>query len=193
MPRAGLSPSAVVGLALAQLDEGGADSLTLATVAGRAGVAVPSLYKHVAGLPGLRSMAAAEILGDLADALESSSASSREVSSDPEQHFRRMLHAWREYARVHPRRYSFLPLQPLAEPALAEAAERLVGAVVDAVAELIDRAPGSAETLHATRAVRSAVHGFAVLEADGGFGLPLDLDESFERLVDLLVTALRAA
>jgi hypothetical protein len=34
--------------------------------------------------------------------------------------------------------------------------------------------------------LRSLVHGFATLEVSGGFGLPLDLDESFRRLVELL-------
>jgi Tetracyclin repressor-like, C-terminal domain len=42
--------------------------------------------------------------------------------------------------------------------------------------------------LHAIRAVRSGVHGFAELEIAGGFGIPLDVDKSF----DWLVAALRA-
>ena len=39
------------------------------------------------------------------------------------------------------------------------------------------------------RAVRSVVHGFATLEAEGGFGLPLDCDESFRRMIDMLIRA----
>jgi hypothetical protein len=39
------------------------------------------------------------------------------------------------------------------------------------------------EALHATRGFRSVVHGFATLEAAGGFGIPPDLDESFDRLL----------
>ena len=42
------------------------------------------------------------------------------------------------------------------------------------------------DAIHAARAVRAALHGFAVLEAGGGFGIKLDLDESFARLVGLL-------
>ena len=62
MPRVGLSPQAVVDLALAVVDEGGPSGwaeLGLSAVAHRAGVAVPSLYKHVDGLPALRSAVAA--------------------------------------------------------------------------------------------------------------------------------------
>ena len=46
------------------------------------------------------------------------------------------------------------------------------------------------EAVHAVRGLRSVVHGFATLEISGGFGLPLELDESFSRLVDLFIAGL---
>jgi hypothetical protein len=42
------------------------------------------------------------------------------------------------------------------------------------------------DAIHAVRAFRSMVHGFATLEVAGGFGLPQDCDESFRRLVGAL-------
>ena len=48
------------------------------------------------------------------------------------------------------------------------------------------------DALHAARVVRAALHGFASLEAEGGFGLPLSLDESFARLVSVLHRGLLA-
>ena len=42
------------------------------------------------------------------------------------------------------------------------------------------------DLIHAARALRSAVHGFAALEAAGGFGLAVDRDVSFRRLVEAL-------
>ena len=47
------------------------------------------------------------------------------------------------------------------------------------------------DAVHALRAFRSMVHGFATLEVAGGFGLPEDCDESFHRLVDALVAGLQ--
>nr|MDQ2831507.1 WHG domain-containing protein [Chloroflexota bacterium] len=47
-----------------------------------------------------------------------------------------------------------------------------------------------AEETHAIRAWRSLVHGFVSLEMTGGFGLPLDLDESFRRLIRLFIAGL---
>ena len=36
------------------------------------------------------------------------------------------------------------------------------------------------------RVVRAALHGFVTLETEGGFAIPLALDDSYARLVDLL-------
>jgi WHG domain-containing protein len=47
------------------------------------------------------------------------------------------------------------------------------------------------DAIHALRAFRSMVHGFATLEIAGGFGLPEDCDESFRRLVAFLVAGLQ--
>jgi hypothetical protein len=39
------------------------------------------------------------------------------------------------------------------------------------------------------RALCSALHGVITLESSGGFGLPVDIDRSFERLVSGIATA----
>jgi AcrR family transcriptional regulator len=46
------------------------------------------------------------------------------------------------------------------------------------------------QAVDASLALRSALHGSVSLEAGGGFGLPLDVDRSSDRLVSGLVTAL---
>ncbi len=46
------------------------------------------------------------------------------------------------------------------------------------------------DAIDATRSLRSALHGFVTLETGGGFGLPVDIDRSFDRLVRGVVTAL---
>jgi hypothetical protein len=46
------------------------------------------------------------------------------------------------------------------------------------------------DAIHAARAVRSALHGFVALEAGGGFGIPVELDESFDRMVAALARGL---
>ncbi|WP_405692175.1 TetR-like C-terminal domain-containing protein [Streptomyces sp. NBC_00057] len=40
--------------------------------------------------------------------------------------------------------------------------------------------------------MRAAVHGFAVPEAEGTFGLPEKLDESYDLLIHMMITGLHA-
>ncbi|MDP9028475.1 MAG: TetR family transcriptional regulator, partial [Actinomycetota bacterium] len=67
MPRAGLSRVAVTDIAVALVDSApnGFAGLTLAAVAARAGVAVPSLYKHIGSLAELRRAVALVGLSEL--------------------------------------------------------------------------------------------------------------------------------
>jgi hypothetical protein len=47
-----------------------------------------------------------------------------------------------------------------------------------------------ADAIDAIRGLRSALHGFVSLEADGMFAMPYDIDRSFRRLVGALIDAL---
>ena len=71
--------------------------------------------------------------------------------------------------------------------AVREASIRVVEGIADAVAAL--GVPDD-RRIDAVRAVRAAVHGFVVLELDGGFGMPDDVDASFDFLVAGLVGGL---
>ena len=51
---------------------------------------------------------------------------------------------------------------------------------------------GEADMIDALRVVRGGLHGFAAIEAAGGYGLPHDVDASFERYVDTLDAGLRS-
>lgn len=180
MPRVGLTPDTVVEIALGILDETG--DVTLAGVASRAGVATPSLYKHVAGLAELRELMAVHTLTELNDQLVTASlgrAGPDAVSA--------AMRAWRDYVLQHPHRYAVIPLQPLGEERLAPAAKRLLD-TANSVLRAFRLSPE--ETVHATRALRVIVHGFATLEAAGGFGLPEDLEESFDRMVDMFLASM---
>jgi hypothetical protein len=45
------------------------------------------------------------------------------------------------------------------------------------------------DAIDVTRSFRAALHGFVSLEAAGGFGLPADVDRSFDRLIHSLLRA----
>ncbi|WP_344591662.1 TetR-like C-terminal domain-containing protein [Actinomadura vinacea] len=49
---------------------------------------------------------------------------------------------------------------------------------------------GSA-AVHATRRLRVLVHGFASIGSAGGFGLPEDLDDTYDQLIQMYLSNLR--
>lgn len=179
----GLTPERVVAAAGDLADAG---RLSLATLAEQLGVRVPSLYKHVGGLDDLHRRLALAGLADLTAALRETT-----VGRSGRDALRAFAATYRAYARAHPGRYAAIQRAPdPADTELAAAAERLMVLVV-AVLRAYGLDPDA--TVHATRAVRGALHGFVTLEAAGGFGLPQDVDDSYERLVDLLDAGLSSA
>jgi AcrR family transcriptional regulator len=187
--RAGLSREGVTALALRVVDDGGAQGfadLTLAKVAAAAGVATPSLYKHVGARADLRRSVALVAVNDLTRA----TAAATIGRSGPDA-LSALARAVRDFAREHPGRYAAIQLSPDLgaaddDPLSLAGAETI--AVIVAVLRGFDLP--EARTIDAIRAVRSAVHGFVSLELLGGFGLPDDVDHSFEVLVRLLVAGI---
>jgi AcrR family transcriptional regulator len=189
MPRAGLTPSIVVAEAADLADEVGFDHLTLAALAARLGVAVPSLYKHVDGLDAVRRGVTILALQELGDALVAALAGTtdRDGSAD----LRALADAYRAYAGAHPGRYAATvraaPSDDAEHGVVSDAALRTVFGV------LAERGLAGDDAIDAARALRAALHGFVTLEAAGGFGMPRDVGRSFVRMIDGLDRGLETA
>jgi AcrR family transcriptional regulator len=181
MPRAGLTPAAVTRLALEELDESGPDGLTLKAVAVRAGVAAPSLYKHVQSMDHLRDLMTVTVLDEAA--AEIGGAVMGRAGRDALEAF---LLAYRGYARRLPHRWTLLE-HPSADPAVRASAARLVE-----VGYAVVRGFGLAEQeqVDAVRTLRAAVTGFIALEHGGGYQLARDPDQSFRYLIAVLTKGL---
>jgi len=178
MPRAGLTAQRVTDAAAELADADGLEAVTLAALASRLGVRAPSLYAHVQGLDDLRARIAARGSEQLAERLQAAAAGRSRASA-----LRALAAAYRDYAREHPGAYAALQRITVLDERASLAAERTVGVVL---AVLAGYGLEGEEALHATRAIRSALHGFVLLESQEGFGMPLDTDESFGLLVEVL-------
>jgi AcrR family transcriptional regulator len=179
MPRVGLDAAAVVWAGAELADSEGLEAVTLARLAETLGVRPPSLYAHVNGLEDLRRRIGALGAGELAAVLGAAAAG--RAGRDA---LEAVSHAYRGYAREHPGRYA--ALQPAGLGPEAQAVVDVVVAVLRGYGLAGDGA------IHAVRTIRAALHGFVSLEAGGGFGIPLSVDESFERTVTLLHKGLEA-
>ncbi len=176
MPRAGLSEERVVEEAARLADEVGFDALTLAGVAARFGVRLPSLYKHVDGLDALRRLVALLAIRELHEELGRSA-----VGRSGSDALRALADAYRSYAQRHPGRYAATLRAPGPGDDAVRAASEAILETVFAV--LRGYGLSGADLVDATRVLRSALHGFVSLESAGGFGMPQDVDRSFDRVV----------
>jgi AcrR family transcriptional regulator len=186
MPRMGLDAARVVDTAAAIADAEGLPAVTLARVAGDLGIRAPSLYNHVDGLPGLLRAVALLAVRELTAVLRDAA-----VGRSGEDALAATARAYRDYARAHPGRYAATVAPPAPDDDEHRAAAAETVEVVLAVLRGWDL--DGDDAVHAARTFRSAIHGFVVLEAAGGFGIPLDLDESFDRLVATLAAGLARA
>jgi AcrR family transcriptional regulator len=181
--RVGLGRATVVEAAARLVDEEGIEQLTLGRLAERLGVRTPSLYNHVAGLPGLKHDLALYCLREVLDRLTRAT-----IGKSRSEAIVALADAYRAYARETPGRYSLTLQAPgPGDQALQAIAQQLVD-VLRAV--LAPYRLSEEEAIHAIRSLRSIVHGFSSLEMAGGFAMPVDLDASFHWLINLYIAGL---
>ena len=187
-PKAGLDHAAVVQAAVALADTAGIEQFTLADLAAQLGVRTPSLYNHVAGLPGLRRDLA--VLGTRELGARMSRAA---IGKSGDAAMLAIAQAYRAFVSAHPGLYAATVRSSLRtdepNPELVAAQQESVEIVL---AVLDGYGLSGADAIHGARGLRSLVHGFATIEAADGFGIPLDLDTSFQQLIENYIAGLRA-
>ncbi len=184
MGKAGLDRAVVVQAAAELADTVGLEKVTLGEVAAHLGVRTPSLYNHVAGLAGLQRELTLLGLYELGSRLGRAV-----MGKAKDEAIWAMAWAYRDFVKEHPGLYTATVHAPDPEDTEQQVAAR---EVVDIVLKVL--APYGLhddDALHAIRGIRSLLHGFATLEIVGGFGLPLELDESFRRLVEMFISGIR--
>jgi AcrR family transcriptional regulator len=185
MPRAGLNSERVVRAAGDLADERGYANLTLAALANSLGVRQPSLYKHIDSLDGLQRSVAVQAKCELGDVLARAT-----VGRSGADAVRAMASAYRRWVHEHPGRYAATVRAPSADDTEdQQASAAVVRVVLDVLAGF--NLEGSAG-VDAARTLRSALHGFVTLELVEGFGLPRDVDRSYEFLVEALIAGFEA-
>jgi len=175
-----LNRAAVVVAASALADERGLEDLSLADLAGRLGVRKPSLYNHVAGIGDLRRELALAGLRELGLSLSRAA-----VGKTGDDGLFALAEAYRTFVKQRPGLYEATirsyrlsdPDDPELEAAEGEALEPVLAVLASCGIS------GGEEAIHAARGLRSVAHGFATLEEAGGFGMSVDRNESFCRLV----------
>lgn len=185
MPRAGLDSEAVVSAAAELSDVSGLEAVTLARLAEHLGVRAPSLYAHIDGLADLRRRLGTRGARELAAALSNAATGRSQLDA-----LRAIATTYRAYAREHPGTYAAMQRPPESRGDAADAARHVVEIVLAAIGGY---ALADEDAIHAVRIVRASLHGFVTLEREGGFGIPLSIEETFDRLVAVLDRGLAEA
>lgn len=175
--KAGLDRAAVVHAAASLADTRGFEEVTLAQLAKQLGIRTPSLYNHIAGLDGLRRELA--LLGTRELTLRMGKAV---MGKTRDEAIMALALAYRAFVKEHPGLYAATIRSSAFTPdsELQAAQQESVEVVLRVLAAY---GLHDALAIHLVRGLRSVVHGFVSLESAGGFGIPLEIDESFRILI----------
>ncbi len=173
-----LNREIVIERAAAIADTEGIDAVTLSRIANGAGVKQPALYRHVSGIEELWMLLSLRARDLLVVAL-----STAVEGKCREQAVLAVAHAWRTFVQQHPGLYSATDRVPSIGDADIELS--LARVVTVLTSALNDYRITDVQRAHCARSLRSALHGFCVLEKDNGHPEPYAIDSSLEQLIEL--------
>jgi AcrR family transcriptional regulator len=187
MPKGRLNSHDVVMRAAELADEVGFQELTMALLARRLGVRAPSLYKHVADLADVRHRIATQAMNEMSEALREALRGRSGLDA-----LTALLATVQAYVTTHPGRYT-----ATAGASFTGSDDPLLQASAGALRAFSTALRGygiaDPEMVHAIRAIRCISHGFASLQAAGGFQCRAEAHETFDWMIRFIDRALRCA
>jgi AcrR family transcriptional regulator len=175
----------IVRMAASLADTVGLHNVTLAAVAEKLGVRTPSLYNHINGLNGLYRELALYGIRELGRRIEKVA-----VGKSLDDALESIMISYRLFAKERPGLYeATLHAPDPQDEEVQQAAKDLVETILTV---LQSYGLQEDEALHIVRGLRSLAHGFVSLEVSGGFGIPLDLDQSYRRSIGIFLRGLHS-
>ncbi|MFO7684311.1 MAG: TetR-like C-terminal domain-containing protein [Chloroflexota bacterium] len=179
-----LNRERVIARAAEMADEAGSVTAVSLTVLAQAlEIRTPSLYNHVASLDdlqyGLAVYGVDQLLAALRQAAQGLVGQAAILA---------MAASYRQFVHEHPGLYPLTVRAPEPEETeLTTLSQELVQFLLLIMGSLGLQGD---DAVHAIRGLRAVLHGFASLEAAGGYKMALDQDESFRRLVTAYLSGL---
>lgn len=185
MPRIRLNQQTVLQAAIEIADKHTFEKVTLAALAQKLEVRTPALYNHVNGLPGLRNKLTIYGLDQLKGTMTNAA-----IGRSQDDAVWAISKAYLAFAREHPGLYE-------ATQRSSDWQDEEVKKAGEELLELIFRVLNTFSledevAIHTVRGFRSLLHGFASLEQQGGFAMPLDLDDSFSFLIETFLAGIHS-
>jgi AcrR family transcriptional regulator len=174
----------IVAAARALVEKCGHEEVSLAAVATAVGIRAPSLYNRFADRAALLAAIDLEVWREVSALLRDNAARTKK----PGAQVTVLAHAYRAWAKAHPRLYAMVwdaRFDPgeLGLKARAEA----VGILQQPLAELV----GARRAFPAARVLAPFLHGFLTMELAGAFRMGPGIDEAFAHGLATILTGLK--
>jgi AcrR family transcriptional regulator len=183
-PKVALDKETIMNAAAQLANEYGIENVTLASLAKKLQIKSPSLYNHFDGLSGVRRELAIFSLEKLYSSMSAASAGKQAG----EEAVLTISEAYLTFARKNPGLYeAALSAPDAADEEVYKAGKKVVDLVVSSIEPFELK---NEDAIHVVRGLRSVMHGFASLEQKGGFGLSLDLNDSYKLAVKVFLDGL---
>ncbi|WP_102693616.1 TetR/AcrR family transcriptional regulator [Rummeliibacillus pycnus] len=167
------------------IDENGLDELSLSSLAKELQIRPPSLYNHINSLSELKQALAIQGLKELYQYMLHAA-----IGKSGDDAIRNLSYAYVQFVRTHPGLYDTTTRFPNPEDPELQHQQQLI---VELVMQVLEAYGLQKEmSIHMVRGFRSILHGFTSIEQTGGFGMPLDTDQSLSLLIDTFIRGIHS-
>ncbi len=163
----------------------GLDELSLSLLAKELQIRPPSLYNHVNSLAELKQSLAIFGLKKLYEYMTQAA-----IGKSGDEAIRLISHAYVQFVRTHPGLYEATTRSPDREDKELQHQQQLIVELVVKVLAFYNLQEEM--VIHTVRGLRSILHGFTSIEQSGGFGIPLDIDQSLTILIDTFIKGIHS-
>ena len=180
-----LDQGSITDAALQIIEDPEIPDLTLSAIARALGVTQPALYYHVAGIEDILRWVGIAVRAQLVQLLSAAT-----IGRSRGEAVHSISAAWLAFSQDHPDLYRSTNWHPVQGCPELEAA---VNEVLSVLARSL-RSYGLSDDDQANSALalRSMLHGFSSFEIGAGNPSPSDVDDSFNRVIDLVITGVEA-
>jgi AcrR family transcriptional regulator len=178
-----LTKEKIIQVAFSLADENGLNQVTFQKIAGKLGIKYPSLYNHFANIEDLKIKMTVYFLTNL-----NSKLMEKLIGKSGDTAIRDFAYVYRNFAFENKTGYKLYVNIPSTED---DEVKRLAKETTSIIRKILDfYSNDTTFVIHKSRSLRSLLHGFVSLSSHGYFQNPINLEDSFQLMIDDYILSL---
>lgn len=178
-----LTKEKIVQTAFLLADEIGLNQITFQKIAKKLNIKYPSLYNHFTNIEDLKSKMTIYFLNNL-----NSELMKRLIGKSGENAIREFAYVYIEFARKNKSGYMLYMNIPSTENAEVTPLLNETNAIIHKILDFYIK--DNTFVIHKSRALKSLLHGFVSLSSHGYFQTPVNIEESFQLMINDFISCL---